>query len=60
MTLRNRLKDMLPVLVVFFVVTCVATVMVVELVVREPVDVPARAVATGGDDRSSDRFPFID
>lgn len=59
MTLRNRLKDMLPVLIVFFVVTCVATVMVVELVVREPVEVPGRTVATGSDDRSGDRFPFI-
>ena len=60
MTLRNRLKDMLPVLIVFFVVSCVATVMVVELVVREPLDVPQRAVATGEDERSPDRFPFID
>jgi hypothetical protein len=40
MTFRTRLYDLLPVLVVFAVVSAFATFVVVEYVVREPVVVP--------------------
>ncbi len=41
MTLANRLKDMLPVLIVFFVVASFGTIVFIEYVAHEPVDVPA-------------------
>lgn len=40
MTLRTRLKDLLPVLLVFAIVAAFATFVVVEFVVREPVVLP--------------------
>ena len=44
MTAKNRLKDLLPVLVVFFVVSVVGTFMFFEFVVKDPVVVPAPQV----------------
>lgn len=46
MTARNRVKDMLPVLIVFFVVASFGTIVFVEYVAKEPIVVPARAKAT--------------
>lgn len=40
MTLRTRLIDILPALVVFALVACFATFMLVEFVAREPLVVP--------------------
>lgn len=40
MTLRARLLDLLPVLLVFALVSAFATVVVIEHVVREPLVVP--------------------
>ena len=41
MTLTNRAKDMLPVLIVFFVVASFGTMVFIEYVTREPIVVPA-------------------
>jgi len=41
MSARSRILDLLPILVVFAVVTAFATYLVVEQVVREPLTVPA-------------------
>lgn len=41
MTARNRIKDMLPVLIVFFVVASFGTIVFVEYVANEQVVVPA-------------------
>lgn len=40
MSLRSRLLDLLPVLVVFAVVTLFATFVVIEYVIRQPLVVP--------------------
>ena len=41
MTVRNRIKDLLPVLVVFFVVALVGAMLTIEYVLHEPLEVPA-------------------
>jgi hypothetical protein len=46
MTLRTRILDMLPALLVFAVVSAFSTFVLVEYVVREPVVVPHRAAPT--------------
>jgi hypothetical protein len=43
MSLRTRILDLLPVLVIFAIVAAFATFVVVEFVVREPVTIPAPA-----------------
>ncbi len=43
MTVKNRLKDMLPVLIVFFVVSCFGTIVFMTYVADDPVRVPAPA-----------------
>lgn len=40
MTVRTRIKELVPVLIVFAIVAAFATFVVVEYVVREPVELP--------------------
>lgn len=41
MTVKNRVKDMLPVLIVFFVVASFGTLVFIEYVAHDPIVVPA-------------------
>jgi hypothetical protein len=59
MSLRTRIKDLLPVLIVFAIVAAFATFVVVEYVVREPVvvpegSIPAEPTAVDGRDERAD------
>ncbi|MCW2920893.1 MAG: hypothetical protein JWL76_767 [Thermoleophilia bacterium] len=49
MTLTNRVKDMLPVLIVFFVVACFGTMVFIEYVAHDPVVVPAPEHTANGE-----------
>jgi hypothetical protein len=49
MTAKNRLKDMLPILIVFFVVASFGTIVFVEYVAHDPVVVPAPEKTDAGE-----------
>lgn len=57
MTVKNRVKDLLPVLIVFFVVASFGTIVFVEYVAHDPVVVPAPE--TTPDDELPHPVPFV-